>query len=63
MKYDIFLSLICNINRIRQLPIKRYSWELEMKVLELNIEISDVLEKYEKYEKNKKKGKISKNLR
>ena len=59
MKYDIFLRLMWNINRIRKLPIEVYSWRLEMKVLELNIEISDVIEKYE----NKKKRIISKNLR
>lgn len=59
MKYDIFLRLMWNINRIRKLPIEVYSWRLEMKVLELNIEISDVIEKYEK----KKKRIISKNLR
>ena len=51
MKMDIFFRLIYNINRIRKLPIERYTWRLEMKVLELNIEISDILEKYEKIKK------------
>ena len=60
MKQDIFLRLMWNINRIRKLPIEVYSWRLEMKVLEMNIEISDVIEKYEKI---KKKKVISQNLR
>jgi hypothetical protein len=51
MKQDIFLRLMWNINRIRKLPIEVYSWRLEMKVLEMNIEISDVIEKYEKMKK------------
>jgi len=50
----IFLRLIMNINRIRKLPIKRYSWEIEMKVLELNCEISEFIEKYEKIDLLKK---------
>ena len=53
MKNDIFLRLMWNINRIRKLPIKVYSWRLEMKVLEMNIEISDVIEQYEKMKKRK----------
>jgi hypothetical protein len=60
MKNDIFLRLMWNINRIRKLPIEVYSWRLEMKVLEMNIEISDVIEQYEKM---KKKKVISQNLR
>ena len=51
MKNDIFLRLMWNINRIRKLPIEVYSWRLEMKVLEMNIEISDVIEQYEKIKK------------
>ncbi len=51
MYNNIFLRLIMNINRIRQLPIKRYSWEIEMKVLELNCEISEFIEKYERSKK------------
>ena len=53
MKNDIFLRLMWNINRIRKLPIEVYSWRLEMKVLEMNIEISDVIEQYEKMKKRK----------
>ena len=52
MKNDIFLRLMWNINRIRKLPIEVYSWRLEMKVLEMNIEISDVIEQYEKIKKD-----------
>ena len=58
MKNDIFLRLMWNINRIRKLPIEVYSWRLEMKVLEMNIEISDVIEKYEKMKKRKLSQKI-----
>jgi hypothetical protein len=58
MKQDIFLRLMWNINRIRKLPIEVYSWRLEMKVLEMNIEISDVIEKYEKMKKRKLSQKI-----
>ena len=41
---------------MKKIPIKRHSWELEMKVLELNIELTDLIERYEKYkfEKSKK---------
>lgn len=52
--YNIFLPLIRNIYRLKKLPIKRYSWEIEMKVLELNCEISDFIEKYEKHILKKK---------
>ena len=48
---NIFFSLLINIYKVQKLPIKRYSWEIEMKVLELNIELSDLLEKYEKFKK------------
>lgn len=48
-KYCIFFHLLKNINTVKKIPIKRHSWELEMKVLELNIELSDLLEKYEKF--------------
>ena len=58
MKNDIFLRLMWNINRIRKLPIEVYSWRLEMKVLEMNIEISDVIEQYEKMKKRKLSQKI-----
>jgi len=46
---NIFFRLLINIRKVQRLPIKRYSWEIEMKVLELNIELSDLLEKYEKF--------------
>ena len=48
---NIFFRLLINIHKVQRLPIKRYSWEIEMKVLELNIELSDLLEKYEKFKK------------
>ena len=48
---NIFFTLLINIYKVQKLPIKRYSWEIEMKVLELNIELSDLLEKYEKFKK------------
>tara|TARA_B100000989_G_C19221470_1_gene336015 strand:+ start:186 stop:377 length:192 start_codon:yes stop_codon:yes gene_type:complete len=48
---NIFFRLLINIYKVQKLPIKRYSWEIEMKVLELNIELSDLLEKYEKFKK------------
>ena len=50
---NIFFRLLVNIYKVQKLPIKRYSWEIEMKVLELNIELSDLLEKYEKFKKKK----------
>ena len=48
---NIFFRLLINIYKVQRLPIKRYSWEIEMKVLELNIELSDFLEKYDKVKK------------
>lgn len=48
---NIFFRLLINIYKVQKLPIKRYSWEIEMKVLELNIELSDLLEKYDKFKK------------
>ena len=53
---NIFFRLLINIRKVQRLPIKRYSWEIEMKVLELNIELTDLLEKYEKF-KNKNNNK------
>ena len=44
---NIFLSLLKNIARLQRLPIKRYTWAIEMKVLELNCEIHDFIRKYE----------------
>ena len=62
MKQDIFLRLMWNINRIRKLPIEVYSWRLEMKVLEMNIEISDVIEQYEKMKKKDNLNKFEKRI-
>ena len=55
-KYCIFFHLLKNIDTVKKIPVKRHSWELEMKVLELNIELSDLIERYDKYkfEKSKK---------
>ena len=47
---NIFLSLLKNINRLKKLPVKTYSWVIEMKVLELNCEIEDFIKKYENNE-------------
>ena len=55
----IFFNLIKNIYKISRLPIKRYTWNIEMKVLELDCELSEFLSKYDK---TKKKENL-KNLR
>ena len=49
---NIFLSLLKNINRLKKLPVKRYTWVIEMKVLELNCEICEFIKKYENNEIN-----------
>jgi len=49
---NIFLSLLKNITKLQKLPIKRYTWVIEMKVLELNCEISEFIKKYENNEIN-----------
>ena len=57
---NIFLSLLKRIYKVQQLPIKRYGWAIEMKVLELEIELQELLDKYhkDKYDKyNKDKDK------
>ena len=56
----IFFNLIKNIYKISKLPIKRYTWNIEMKVLELDCELSEFLSKYDKMKKNEES---SKNLR
>ena len=56
--YNIFLPLIRNIYRLKKLPLKRYSWDIEMKVLELNCEISDFIKKYEKKISKQNKNKF-----
>ena len=48
MYNNIFLSLLKRIYKVQQLPIKRYSWTIEMKVLELEIELQELLDKYHK---------------
>jgi len=52
---NIFLSLLRTIYKVQKLPIKRYSWTIEMKVLELEIELHELLDKYDKdkYDKDK----------
>ena len=45
---NIFLSLLRTIYKVQKLPIKRYSWVIEMKVLELEIELHELLNKYNK---------------
>ena len=46
--------LLKNIEKLEKLPLKRYNWEIEMAVLNLDIEIGDFIRKYEKYMKYKK---------
>ena len=43
--------LIINIYKLQKLPLKRYSWAIEMAILNLDIEISDFIKKYEKKHK------------
>ena len=57
----IFFNLIKNIYKISRLPIKRYTWNIEMKVLELDCELSEFLSKYDKMKKKFEES--SKNLR
>ena len=40
---NTFFRLLINIYKVQKLPIKRYSWEIEMKVLELNCEIDEFI--------------------
>ena len=70
MYTNIFSSLFWNIRRLQQLNIPRYSWTIEMKVLELNCEIDEFIKKIlkkkadDKFIKDlKKNNNISKNLR
>ena len=49
----IFLNLIKNIYKISKLPYKRYTWNIEMKVLELDCELSDFISNYNKSFKKK----------
>ena len=52
---NIFLSLLKRIYKVQKLPIKRYGWTIEMKVLELEIELQELLDKYDKYKYDKDK--------
>ena len=70
MYSNIFSSLFWNIRRLQKLNIPRYSWTIEMKVLELNCEIDEFINKIlkkkadDKFIEYLKKSKdISKNLR
>ena len=70
MYINIFSSLFYNIRRLQQLNVPRYSWEIEMKVLELNCEIDNFVNKVLKKRLNDKilnslkdNKDISKNLR
>ena len=48
-----FHRLIKNIEKLEKLPLKRYTWVIEMAVLNLDCEICTFISKYEK---NKNKG-------
>ena len=70
MYINIFSSLFYNIRRLQQLNVPRYSWAIEMKVLELNCEIDEFINKVLKKRLNDKileqlkdRKDISKNLR
>ena len=45
MYTNIFSRLFWNIRRLKKLNMPRYSWTIEMKVLELNCEIDDFITK------------------
>ena len=70
MYTNIFSSLFWNIRRLKKLNMSRYSWTIEMKVLELNCEIDNFVNKVLKKRLNDKileqlkdRKDISKNLR
>ena len=48
MKCDIFFPLFRNIVRLKKIPVNRFSWDIEMKVLELNCEIDTFISQYNK---------------
>ena len=50
---ECLLRLIKNINKLQKLPVKRYSWDIEMAVLNLDIEIGEFIRKYENKNFNK----------
>ena len=45
MYTNIFSRLFYNVKRLQNLNIPRYSWTIEMKVLELNCEIDNFITK------------------
>ena len=50
-----FHRLIKNIEKLQKLPLKRYTWVIEMAVLNLDCELCNFISKYENVnEKNKK---------
>jgi len=55
-----FHRLIKNIEKLEKLPFKRYTWVIEMAVLNLDCEICNFISKYEKYDKNEKKDNFKK---
>ena len=67
MYTNIFSSLFWNIRRLKKLNIPRYSWTIEMKVLELNCEIDEFISRVLKKRLDdqilKDHKNISKNLR
>ena len=50
---ECLLRLIKNINKLQKLPVKRYSWDIEMAILNLDIEIGEFIRKYENNNLNK----------
>ena len=44
---ESLIRLIKNINHLQKLPLKRYNWEIEMAVLNLDCEIGEFIRKYE----------------
>lgn len=55
--------LMQNINKLEKLPIKRYSWDIEMAILSLDIEICDFMRKYENASKKKLSSRPSRTLK
>ncbi len=54
-------QLLKNLKRLKKLNIPRYSWAVEMAILDLNCEIDRFINSYEKNKnKNKKSLKINK---
>ena len=43
-----FHRLIKNIENLQKLPLKRYTWVIEMAVLNLDCELCNFISKYEK---------------